>query len=140
MMGRSDDAPLQTRHAPAGSLNELIYFGRHEKRKGFELFVDAVAQLPPALQVPVTFIGRFHRIDGEFTGSLALRKLADYAGSLRFFNDMGQGTSARLYSPSRASALRHAIADREQSVRSRRMLYAGYPFPCDRCWGRCRID
>jgi glycosyltransferase involved in cell wall biosynthesis len=90
MTGPRTHQPLRTRAAQAGTLKELIFFGRHERRKGFEIFVDAVSALPPELQVPVTFIGRFDRIDTEFTGSLALRKLADHAGSIRFYNDMGQ--------------------------------------------------
>jgi glycosyltransferase involved in cell wall biosynthesis len=90
------EAPLATRAVAPGSVNQIIYFGRHERRKGFELFVDAIARLPDDVQPDITFVGRFDRIAREFTGSLALRKLRDHGGRLRFHHDLDQVAATTL--------------------------------------------
>ena len=87
---------LETRPLPAGSLREVIFFGRQERRKGFEIFVEAVRALPPDVQPDITFVGAFSRIDHEFTGSFALRKLVDYGGRIRFLSDMDQEAALRF--------------------------------------------
>jgi glycosyltransferase involved in cell wall biosynthesis len=82
---------------------ELIFFGRHERRKGFSLFVDAVASLPPTLQPDLTFLGRFDKVDLEFSGSYALRKLRSYQGRIRFFDDLTQEAALARILHSRAA-------------------------------------
>ena len=82
--------PLRTLAIEAGAVNELVFFGRHERRKGFDIFVEAVARLPPQLSPDITFVGRFDRIAREHTGGLALRRLRDYPGRLRFLHDLRQ--------------------------------------------------
>lgn len=84
------DAPLVTRAVAPRSISELIYFGRHERRKGFGLFVDAIARLPGGLQPDLTFIGRFDRIGREFSGSYVFRKLPGYPGRIRFLDHLNQ--------------------------------------------------
>jgi glycosyltransferase involved in cell wall biosynthesis/GT2 family glycosyltransferase len=84
------EGPLRTRGVAAGAIDELVFFGRHERRKGFDIFVEAVAQLPPELSPDITFVGRFDRIAREHTGGLALRRLRDYPGRLRFLHDLKQ--------------------------------------------------
>ena len=81
---------LETRPIEAGSVSELIFFGRHERRKGLELFVDAVSRLPATLHPDLTFLGRFDRVGQEFTGSHIFRKLSRYGGRIRFFDDLNQ--------------------------------------------------
>lgn len=92
---------LETRAVEPGTISELIFFGRHERRKGFELFVEAVSRLPASLQPDITFIGRFDRIGREFSGSHVLRKLPGYGGRIRFFNDMNQGEALARIARSR---------------------------------------
>lgn len=81
---------LQTPSIEAGSIDTLIFFGRHERRKGFELFLDAVLRFPEDFHPDIVFVGRFDKIDREFSGSLALRRLKDYGGEIHFVNDLGQ--------------------------------------------------
>ena len=95
------DGLLRTRAVEAGEVDELIYFGRHERRKGFKLFIDAVAALPDGSQPDITFIGRYDKIAGEHTGSYAFRKLQDYPGRLRFLSDYKQPEALRLLKRSR---------------------------------------
>ena len=92
--------PLSTREIGPRQVRELIFFGRHERRKGFELFVEALGLLPPAAQLPTTFLGRFDRIDHEFTGSLVLRKLRFYGAKLTFINDYAQDQALAFLSRS----------------------------------------
>jgi glycosyltransferase involved in cell wall biosynthesis len=82
--------PLSTSPVRPGTINELIFFGRHEPRKGFPLFLKAVASRPELSGLSLTFIGRFDRIEREFTGSMALRHLAGHAGRIKFINTLAQ--------------------------------------------------
>lgn len=82
--------PLRTIGVEPGKIDTLIFFGRHERRKGFELFLEAVSRFPEDFQPNIIFMGRFDRIDREFTGSLALRKLKGYGGEIQFISDLDQ--------------------------------------------------
>ena len=93
--------PLRTRAIRGGEVDEIVFFGRHERRKGFKLFIDAVATLPDGSQPDITFLGRLDRIVGEHTGSYALRRLRDYSGRLRFLSDYKQSEALRLLKRSR---------------------------------------
>ena len=84
------DDVLRTRSIASGAVDEIVFFGRHERRKGFQLFVEAIAKLPESLCPDITFIGRFDRIAREQTGAFALRKLQHYAGRIRFVHDLNQ--------------------------------------------------
>ena len=88
--------PLTAHHIEPGAIDEIIFFGRHERRKGFEIFVDAISALPKSFQPAITFLGRFDILDREFTGSYVLRKLAHYGGAIEFINDMGQRDAINL--------------------------------------------
>jgi GT2 family glycosyltransferase len=100
----SPDRPLATPAVAPCAIRELIFFGRQERRKGIEVFVEAIRQLPADVTPDVTFLGRFDHIYKEFTGSYIARRLADYEGKLRFLNDMDQG-SAMDFIRSRPQAL-----------------------------------
>jgi glycosyltransferase involved in cell wall biosynthesis len=88
--------PLKTGAVVAKEINTLIFFGRHERRKGFEIFLDAVASFPEDFHPNIVFLGRFDRIDREYTGSMALRKLKNYGGEIQFINDFGQPEAMRF--------------------------------------------
>jgi glycosyltransferase involved in cell wall biosynthesis len=84
------DGPLTTRAITPGQVRRLIFFGRQERRKGIEIFVEAIRRLPPHIQPDLVFLGRFDRVDGEFTGSHILRMLRDYGGTISFRHDLDQ--------------------------------------------------
>jgi glycosyltransferase involved in cell wall biosynthesis len=48
--------PAEASCRPSASINEIVFFGRLETRKGLELFVDAVQRLPKSLKV--TLLGK----------------------------------------------------------------------------------
>ena len=84
------DEALRTRAIAPGEIDEIVFFGRHERRKGFQLFVEAIGKLPETLTPDLTFIGRFDRLAREHSGAFALRKLQNYPGRIRFLHDLKQ--------------------------------------------------
>ncbi|MEF3365376.1 glycosyltransferase [Methylocystis sp. 9N] len=95
--------PFSTRAVSPQTISELIFFGRHERRKGFDLFVDAVARMPKSYQPDLTFIGRFDRVGQEFSGSYVFRKLPGYAGRIRFYDHLDQEQALSRILHSRAA-------------------------------------
>ncbi len=58
-----------------GEVTEIVFFGRLEIRKGLEIFLDALEELPTNL--PVTFLGKDTQFnDGPMASSEARRRLA----------------------------------------------------------------
>ena len=95
------DGALRTRAVEASAVDEIVFFGRHERRKGFEIFVEAIARLAPENAPDITFVGRFDRVGREHTGGFALRRLRDYPGRLRFLNDLQQAQAFSFLNGSR---------------------------------------
>jgi glycosyltransferase involved in cell wall biosynthesis len=60
-----------------GPVQELVFFGRLEQRKGLKLFLEVAKSLPP--QVSVAFLGKEVPIDGVNSGELIQRALAGRA-------------------------------------------------------------
>lgn len=87
---------LSTRPIAPGQLKELIFFGRHEPRKGIEIFVEAVKKISGKVDLDITFLGRFDTIDRENSVSYILRHLRDFPGRLTFLGDYTQDRAHRL--------------------------------------------
>lgn len=56
-------------------LRRLAFFGRLERRKGLDIFLDAVEELPPEL--PVVFLGRDTKMDGRSAKEIIQERLGD---------------------------------------------------------------
>jgi glycosyltransferase involved in cell wall biosynthesis len=70
------DRSRPTRGTPA-PVNELVFFGRIETRKGIKLFLNAIAVLAPELSgIRITFMGRVGIVDGEPADALIARSMA----------------------------------------------------------------
>ena len=104
LSSESGSEPLCARALLPESTRELIFFGRHERRKGIENFVDALRRLQHRQAFDVTFLGRFDRIDRENSVGYILRNLRDFTGRLRFLNGYDPGQALR-YIRSRSHAL-----------------------------------
>ncbi len=62
--------------APSDGTPEIVFFGRLEMRKGLEVFLKAVRDLPPG--VPITFLGRVNLLpDGRPATELIRREMRD---------------------------------------------------------------
>jgi len=65
--------PVTELSGEAGPLEELVFFGRLERRKGLDLFLDALSDLPP--EIPAVFLGRDTEIDGRAASELIRDRL-----------------------------------------------------------------
>jgi glycosyltransferase involved in cell wall biosynthesis/GT2 family glycosyltransferase len=54
---------------------ELVFFGRLERRKGLDLFLEALDELPG--DVPVLFLGRDAHIDGRRSSEIIAERIGD---------------------------------------------------------------
>ncbi len=100
----AEGEPSRTRALPPNGVREIIFFGRHERRKGIEVFVEAVRLMKHRRSCDITFLGRFDRIDCENSVGYILRQLQDFPGRLQFLNDYSQ-SQALQYIRSRPHAL-----------------------------------
>lgn len=98
------DTLLQTKSIAANTVEEIIFFGRHERRKGFQTFLKSIGSSDLLSSKNITFVGRFDRIDREFTGSMAFRLLEQQLGAIRFFNTLDH-TEAMHFISGRENAL-----------------------------------
>lgn len=67
-------------------LSELVFFGRHEPRKGLVDFCDAVDRLDDMLAErggTVTFLGDFGRVNSEHSGTYLLSRAARWSTHVR---------------------------------------------------------
>jgi len=61
--------------AQGADLREVAFFGRLERRKGLDIFLDALEELPSG--VPVLFLGRDTRVDGRSAKQIIRERLGD---------------------------------------------------------------
>jgi glycosyltransferase involved in cell wall biosynthesis len=67
--------PEATRTIQTEEVRKLAFFGRLERRKGLDIFLDALESLPT--KVPVIFLGRDTRIDGRSATGVIRERLGD---------------------------------------------------------------
>ena len=97
-------SPLCTRALAPGGVREIIFFGRQERRKGIEIFVEAIRRVKLNYPYDITFLGRFDCIDRENSVGYVFRRLQDFPGRLQFLNGYNQHRALR-YIQSRPQAL-----------------------------------
>jgi glycosyltransferase involved in cell wall biosynthesis len=89
--------PLHARAELAPS-NEIIFFGRHEERKGIALFGDALDLVGDRLadaNTLVTFLGGFGVINGEASALYLARRSRDWRFPIRLLPDCGRVEASR---------------------------------------------
>lgn len=67
--------PEPTPTAQEPEVKRLAFFGRLERRKGLDIFLDSLETLPA--EIPVTFIGRDTRMDGRSAKEIIAERLGD---------------------------------------------------------------
>jgi glycosyltransferase involved in cell wall biosynthesis len=67
--------PEPTPTAQDATLRKLAFFGRLERRKGLDIFLDALETLPR--EIPVAFIGRDTTMDGRSAKEIIVERLGD---------------------------------------------------------------
>ncbi len=101
---------IQATYRPAGDpvepvarpVNELVFFGRLETRKGLTVFCDAVDKLDAAMSLSVTFLGKLTTVDGKPSRSyiqsrtakwkfpVSIEDTLDHAGALEYLGQSGR--------------------------------------------------
>jgi len=112
-------------------IEELVFFGRFEIRKGIEIFCDAVDELMRDGEVPalrrITFLGRCGRIAGEHAGAYVLRRSYNWPVALRFKLTADQAEALSYLREGGRAAVMPSIADNLPSVVIE-CLESGIPF------------
>ena len=122
--------PVAEATAPADALvlleiDEIVFFGRQEARKGVDVFCEAVEALdrsPVGWAEPaVTFLGKFSRMEGVHSGVFLMERTRGIgAVAPRILANLGQ-EEALDYLKRPGVAGRDAVARRKFALRRRRM-------------------
>src|SRR5205085_538405 len=101
--------PPATRAGFTGGVSEIVFFGSLEIRKGFDLFLDAVRDLPDEL--PVAFLGADAEMSDGVPATVAVRRaLAGRPFALRTDLDRDRAL-AYLRGPGRLAVLPYVAAN-----------------------------
>ncbi len=74
-------------------IEELVFFGRLEKRKGLVLFCDAldlIAKNGEVTQIPVTFLGKQTALEGSTSEEYILKRARQWPFRVRIMSDLGR--------------------------------------------------
>jgi glycosyltransferase involved in cell wall biosynthesis len=100
-----------------GALNEIVFFGRHEDRKGLDIFCRAVDQVADELAdrgVQVTFLGRLGEVRGEPSGLFVSKYASHWRTHVKFLTGLDRDGSLRYLAQS-ASQLVVIASEAENS-------------------------
>ncbi len=93
-------APAVAPPAPA-PVEEVVFFGRLEARKGVDLFLAAYSRLCATrdmAQVKVTFLGKFARIEGVHSGVYVLERTRTWPAPPTLITELGQEQALKYLS------------------------------------------
>ncbi len=91
------------RRGGAGGVREVVFFGRHEERKGLVPFCDAIHLIRDALadaDVGITFLGGFGQVNGEASAVYLASRAANWRMPLRVLPDLDRVSAVRLLAES----------------------------------------
>ena len=85
--GDNEPVGVDRRHRKSKPMHEIIFFGRHEIRKGFLIFIDAVHRLlEERKDIRVTFLGKEGPIYGVNSQEFAEARLEQFLDRVEFFS------------------------------------------------------
>ena len=111
-------------------IDELVFFGRLESRKGIELFCDAVEALDREGRLgdrAVTFLGKFSRVDSVHSGVFLLERTKEWRVAPRFVVNLNQTEAIEYLQQPGALAIIPSLAENSPCVVVECLL-AGVPF------------
>jgi O-antigen biosynthesis protein len=128
---------LDVTHArPSISVNELVFFGRLEKRKGLDLFCNALLLLQARVHKPfqVTFLGKQTRIEGQDSLTYIKALSLPWTFSWQVIDDKERDAAiAYLAQPGRLAVMPSLMENSPYTVLE--CLMAGMPFLASRVGG-----
>jgi len=99
--------PSMGKSAP-GPCNEIVFFGRHEDRKGIAVFCDALNSIRDHLadaNILVTFLGGFGIVDGQASALYLARRSCGWTFPLRLLPDYDRVAASRYLASNRHSVV-----------------------------------
>ncbi len=111
-------------------IDEIVFFGRLEVRKGLELFCDAIDLLDRSAGlsgVRITFLGKFAQIGGLHSGVYAVERARLWPSPLRFLAKYGQEEALNYLNRQEALAVIPSLAENSPCVVAE-CLELGLPF------------
>ena len=123
-------AGAQSPGSPAAPIDEIVFFGRLESRKGVEIFCDAITELDQAGKLGetrVTFLGKFSRVGDVHSGVFLIERSKDWSVSPRFLVDLGQQEALDYLRRPGVLAVMPSLAENSPCVVVE-CLIAGVPF------------
>ena len=115
--------------APA-EIDEIVFFGRQEARKGLDIFCDAVEALDRSGRLGkagVTFLGKFARIDGVHSGVFLIERTGGWKVTPRILANLGQEEALDYLKRPGVLAVMPSLAENSPCVVVECLL-AGVPF------------
>ncbi len=123
--------PVEPRPArPSAPVDEIVFFGRLEARKGVDLFLAAYSQLCAARNMSgtkVTFLGKFSRIEGVHSGVYVLERTRNWPAPPTLITELGQEDALKYLSRPGVLAVTPSRAENSPCVVAECLL-AGVPF------------
>ena len=112
------------------AVKEIVFFGRHEVRKGFTLFCDAIDLLKDRVDLDglqITFLGKFSEINGMHSGIYLVERSAKWKTSIRMLVKLDQDEALRYLSRDGTLAVIPSLAENSPCVVVE-CLQLGIPF------------
>jgi glycosyltransferase involved in cell wall biosynthesis len=105
--------PTETTHQSLTAINELVFFGRLEYRKGLIQFCDALDRLVKLSISPgsVTFLGKFSRIGQEHSALYITRRACKWGFPIKILPRYGQSEALAYLSVPGRLAIMPSVAD-----------------------------
>jgi glycosyltransferase involved in cell wall biosynthesis len=125
---------LPVEAAPArgasAAIDEVVFFGRLEARKGVDLFISAYSRLcrtRDMSRVKVTFLGKFSRIEGVHSGVYVLERTRAWPCPPTLVTELGQEEALKYLSRPGVLAVMPSRAENSPCVVAECVI-AGVPF------------
>jgi glycosyltransferase involved in cell wall biosynthesis len=108
--------------------DEIVFFGRLERRKGLWLFCDAIDRVKHEIgDVKITFLGKLTTEEGELTGYPLLKRAAAWPFEIDILHDFDREQALNYLRAGRRMAIMPALEDNSPCA-ILECLYEGIPF------------
>ncbi|WP_176556305.1 glycosyltransferase family 4 protein [Rubellimicrobium rubrum] len=112
----------------ASPVDEIVFFGRLERRKGLWLFCEALNRIKHEMgDLKVTFLGRMTEEEGELTGFPVLKRSAGWPFEVQILHNFDREQAINYLKAGRRVAVMPAAQDNSPCA-ILECLYEGIPF------------